>query len=95
MDIIDRILLAGSMLNPFSPLTTLIKDATNGPGHYFYIDAYAGHSVNDVRNTLSRAGFTVWGCKFMDDYITATVSDYQAEAAKTVLTNAGIKILQG
>ena len=94
MDLIDRILRAGAMLNPFAPLGTLIKDATNS-GHIFYIAAYDGYSVNDVRSILQNRSITTWGAKFMDDYITITVSEHQANHARYVLQQSGLKILKG
>ena len=94
MNKLDKFLTTGAQLNWWQPLNTLIEDATNGPSRMFYIDAYAGVSVNDVKKVLHKANIHFWHAKFLDDYITVTVKKADANSAVNAFDKAGIPILK-
>lgn len=94
-DKIDVFLDVASTPDWISPLTAIVQDLVNGPRHDYYVDAYAGRSVNDVKRLLKRNGVKVWGAMLFDDMITFTVKEPQARWAQYVLERAGITIHAG
>ena len=94
-DTIDRILTMGSTPDWISPMVALIQDFTNGPRHDFYVDLYAGWSVNDIKKLLKRRGIKVWGDMIADDMIIFSVPQGQAQWAQTILMQSGLPIVSG
>ena len=85
MNKIDKLLRILSTPDWVTPLNTLIEDASNGPSKHFYVNAYAGLSVNDVKRMLKKAGIHAWGVKFLDDMIVCTTLVDDEEAVRKVL----------
>jgi hypothetical protein len=94
-DTLDQLLSIGSTLDFISPIRAIIQDLTNGPHHRFYIDRYAGWSVNGIKRLLKDYGVQVWGDMIADDMIIFTVRQAQARWTQYLLQREGISILGG
>lgn len=94
-DIIDTILGVGAVFDWVTPLDTLIQDFTNGPSHNFYISAYDGWSVNDVRKLMKKNSVDIWGAKFLDEMIVFTVRNKDITKAQMVLQSVQLPIFGG
>ena len=94
-DTTDRLLAAGATFDWISPLVSLVQDVTNGPGHIFFVDLYAGYSVNDIKGLLRDHGVKVWGDMVVDNMIAVTVHKKQAHRARYLLEREGVPLLAG
>jgi hypothetical protein len=91
----DRLLAAGATFDWISPLVSLVQDITNGPGHIFFVDLYAGYSINDIKGLLRGHGVKVWGDMIVDNMIAVTVRKKQAHWAQYLLEREGVPLLAG
>ena len=92
-DKLDKFLAMGAMLDWVTAANTVLQDVTNGPSCIFYIDAFSGFSVNDIKKVLRKHKISFWGAKFLDNYLTVTVMLSDAECAKQKLLDAGFTVM--
>lgn len=92
-DWLDTLLSWGSTPDWISPLSGIIQDFINGPYNRFYIDRYAGWSVNGIKRKLKSYGVKPWGDMIADDMIIFTVKQTQAGWTQHILQQEGIPIL--
>ena len=92
-DTLDKLLSWGSTSDWISPLSGIIQDFTNGPYNRFYIDRYAGWSVNAIKRLLKSYGIKPWGDLIAEDMIIFTVKQTQAGWTQYILEQKGIPIL--
>ena len=94
-DALDRILTIGSTPDWISPAWAIVQDIINGPRHDFFVDLYAGWSVNDIKRLLRKHKVKVWGDMIADDMIVFSVLQKQARWAQIVLMRNEIPIISG
>ena len=89
---IDKFLEIGSSMDGLTPLAAFVQDLLQGSSFQINVPADCGYSAAQIENELRQKGVTVWGVMVVEQTITLSVRQTQAEYALYWLNRWGVPL---
>ena len=80
----------GTCFDWISPVLAILGNIARGPSTVFLVDMSCGYTGREVITYLRQYGVETWGHMIVNNYLTISVHESQADTARQLLAAAGL-----